>query len=991
MVERPRLVRVLRRRFDVAVTTVVAGAGFGKSVLLSQALADNRVAPHGQDLFLSCEPGDAHTTNLLGGLAEAAGEEVRADDEDGRDLLMTLAQRWPSGLCIVFDDVHLVPEGSAGRTLLGRMVADPPPGISFLLASRDPVRGLARMRAQGRTVELGERDLALRPEEVPDLEPATTDELGGWPALVSLTRSFDLDVARDFVTEQLVEDLSPSVVETLALLALIGGADDELAAAVLGAPLDRPAMARIPLVHDDGRHVVVHAIWAGLLRDRLSQERVTEVHRRVGRVLLERGETVRAAESFVASGDVDGLRRCVRAACSGGFAATPTDVLGSWWDALDGFGRATAEGRLLEALLLRACEPYTLRCRETLEEALAAARDGGDVGLEITAMWEYGFVLRGRGELDLMLHHVPRAAELEASDRRAVPLASLARSLVAEALGDHATAEEAMASVDRAAVPAGWCPSIEFMQTVFAYRRGDLDAADRAAAAFLRVAPPDFPARSLFAPWMAWVHGTAPELDRLPAPGNLPGSTTADRVWTCPSFGIIHANAGLVEPARRAVADAEAAAVGLVLPSTRALVAGAVAALRVADGDEAGAAEALAPVAGTAEAVSLHEHTLRQVLPIGYVLMPELRSRWDVDPELGALHTATRELARCILALREGSVPSVPSPAALRHIATALPLCWAVEFACVTALEDPRVAREMTEVLVDAHGERTRSALRSCRVADLAAVAKGAKQLLGSVPIRSAGVELRVLGPTELVVGGVPVVDPDWRRGKVRALALLMAVRRRIRRDEVVDLLWPDLGVEPGRHNLRVTLNYLQRLLDPGRQAGEAPFHLRMEGEWLALLGAPHVRVDAEEFSSLAERADRRRSDGDLTGAVEDYRAALAIWRGDCLADADGEDWAQSHCAQLAGRGAEAGVALAALLLALGEPAGASEAAHATLGIDRWSEPAHRLIVSSHLARGDRPAAQRALRQCLAMLDDLGVAPAEETAALQRRVAGSPT
>jgi LuxR family transcriptional regulator, maltose regulon positive regulatory protein len=987
MVERPRLVRTLRRRFDVAVTTVVAGPGFGKSVLLSQALNDNRATPRGHDLFLSCEPGDAHTTSLLGDLAEVAGVDLRGDD--GTDLLLPLAQRWPGGLCIVLDDVHLVPEGSAGRSLLAQMVADPPPGISFLLASRDPISGLSRLRAQGRTLELGERDLAFVAEEVPDLDPSTTDELGGWPALVSLTRSFDLDVAREFVTEELIETLSPPVVEALAVLSVIGGADEELAGAVLSAPLDRVAMSRVPLVHDDGPHVVVHAIWAGLLGDHLPPARVAEVHRRVGQVLLDRDETVRAGESFVAGGDSEGLRRCVRSACSGGFAATPTDVLGSWWDALDDGGRHAAEGRLLEALLLRASEPYSLRCRETLEEAVAAARDVGDVGLEITAMWEYGFVLRGRGEMDLMLHHVPRAAELGSSDRRAAPLASLAQSLVSEALGDHAAAEAAMAAVDRSAVPAGWRPSIEFMQTVFAYRRGDVDAVERSAAAFLEVAPADFPARSLFAPWMEWVRGTPPMLDGLAAPGDLPGSTTADRVWTCPSFGIILANAGLVETARRAVGDGEAAAVGLVLPSTRALVAAAVAALRLADGDEAGAAEALAGLAASPESAALHERALRQVLPIGYVLAPELRRHWDADAELGPLHEATRELGRCVAAVRDGSVPPVPSPGALRHVATALPLRWAVELACATALVDPRVAREMVEVLVDAHGERTRQSLRVGREADNVAVRKGAKQLLGSVPIRSAGVELHVLGPTEMVVGGEVVTDPDWRRAKVRAVACLMAVRRSIRRDEVVELLWPDLDLEPARHNLRVTLNYLQRLFDPDRRAGEAPFHLRMEGEWLVLLGAPHVRVDAEEFAALADRADRRRLDGDLSGAVDDYRAALTLWRGDCLSDAEGEEWARSHCSRLVGRGAEAGVALSSLLLALGDPAGASEAAYVTLGIDRWCEPAYRLIVASHLARGDRPAAQRALDQCLAVLDDLGVPPTAETAALQRRVAGA--
>ena len=40
------------------MTVVVAGAGFGKSSLLAQAVDENALAPRGDDCWLGCGPGD---------------------------------------------------------------------------------------------------------------------------------------------------------------------------------------------------------------------------------------------------------------------------------------------------------------------------------------------------------------------------------------------------------------------------------------------------------------------------------------------------------------------------------------------------------------------------------------------------------------------------------------------------------------------------------------------------------------------------------------------------------------------------------------------------------------------------------------------------------------------------------------------------------------------------------------------------------------------
>jgi LuxR family transcriptional regulator, maltose regulon positive regulatory protein len=58
---RPRLLRELVGRWRHAVTTVVGGAGLGKTTLLAQAVTENHMAPRGDDVWVGVE---AHDSDL---------------------------------------------------------------------------------------------------------------------------------------------------------------------------------------------------------------------------------------------------------------------------------------------------------------------------------------------------------------------------------------------------------------------------------------------------------------------------------------------------------------------------------------------------------------------------------------------------------------------------------------------------------------------------------------------------------------------------------------------------------------------------------------------------------------------------------------------------------------------------------------------------------------------------------------------------------------
>ena len=97
----------------------------------------------------------------------------------------------------------------------------------------------------------------------------------------------------------------------------------------------------------------------------------------------------------------------------------------------------------------------------------------------------------------------------------------------------------------------------------------------------------------------------------------------------------------------------------------------------------------------------------------------------------------------------------------------------------------------------------------------------------------------------------------------------------------------PTSTSSPGRGNLRVTLTYLRRLLEPDRPAGEASFHVRTDASTIRLVASPKLRVDLWEQRRLMAEATAARAAGDVERAIELLAAATSLWRGAPLADLD--------------------------------------------------------------------------------------------------------
>ncbi len=112
------------------------------------------------------------------------------------------------------------------------------------------------------------------------------------------------------------------------------------------------------------------------------------------------------------------------------------------------------------------------------------------------------------------------------------------------------------------------------------------------------------------------------------------------------------------------------------------------------------------------------------------------------------------------------------------------------------------------------------------------------------------GVEIRLLGPFQVLLDGQPVPDDLWTRRDAASLVKVLALRRgsQLHREQVMDLLWPDLGVDEAAPRLHKAAHFARKAI--GRADAVV-----LRGEMVSLLPGPPVTVDVDDFEKSAHEA----------------------------------------------------------------------------------------------------------------------------------------
>ena len=223
------------------------------------------------------------------------------------------------------------------------------------------------------------------------------------------------------------------------------------------------------------------------------------------------------------------------------------------------------------------------------------------------------------------------------------------------------------------------------------------------------------------------------------------------------------------------------------------------------------------------------------------------------------------------------------------------------------------------------------------------------------------------------------------RRGRV-LLAYLVAHRdRAIRRDELIEVLWPGALPRAPQASLSSLLTGVRRTLGRDALDGRSALSVRLPAD---------VWIDVEAARRLAEASERALALGEAHTALDDARSMLEITAATVLAEFHG-DWVErlrAEMDQLRGDQLETAVR-AALVIGDAELHTAERLARALVEAEPYRESGYALLMDALARNGNIAEALRTFDHIRVLLrDELGATPAAALTALHERLltAGRP-
>lgn len=148
------------------------------------------------------------------------------------------------------------------------------------------------------------------------------------------------------------------------------------------------------------------------------------------------------------------------------------------------------------------------------------------------------------------------------------------------------------------------------------------------------------------------------------------------------------------------------------------------------------------------------------------------------------------------------------------------------------------------------------------------------------------------------LLGATAVTRPDgtmvkggmWNRLKVRALLACLALHgeQAVSRDYLLEMLWSHLDYKAALHNLNTTVYSLRRSLEPKLKKVSGSSYIAYQNGQYYLVDANHHWLDVHTFEANIHQA---RAATRLTDKIDAYRMAVALYRGDYLADLQMSGW----------------------------------------------------------------------------------------------------
>jgi DNA-binding SARP family transcriptional activator len=243
-----------------------------------------------------------------------------------------------------------------------------------------------------------------------------------------------------------------------------------------------------------------------------------------------------------------------------------------------------------------------------------------------------------------------------------------------------------------------------------------------------------------------------------------------------------------------------------------------------------------------------------------------------------------------------------------------------------------------------------------------------------------ADLRIELLGRFRVSVGRRTIPDDRWRRRKPAALLKLLALApgHRLQREQLMDLLWPELDPPAAAANLRKALYHARHALD----GDEGALLVASRGELLSL-PLEQLWVDVDEFLAAVARARRK-------GEPNAYAQAIEIYGDGLLPEDRYDEWAIERREELHRELLAILEELAAILEARGDLDSAARTVRRLVADEPLREEGHLWLMRLHALAGRRGDALRdyeRLRELLAA--ELHAEPSPEAQRLFEEIRAS--
>ncbi len=253
------------------------------------------------------------------------------------------------------------------------------------------------------------------------------------------------------------------------------------------------------------------------------------------------------------------------------------------------------------------------------------------------------------------------------------------------------------------------------------------------------------------------------------------------------------------------------------------------------------------------------------------------------------------------------------------------------------------------------------------------------------------GYQLRIqtLGPFRVWRGREEIFASDWKRQKARQLFQLLVTYRQslLEREQIIDLLWPELDPEGGQRDFKISYATLCKVLEPKRGRKAPSAYVIRDSSRYGLRPDADIWLDAHQFVAASQAGDKSFADKAWSAATEAYQQALSLYEGDFLQEYPYEEWSQEERERLHTIYLRMAERLAQSLAKLSDWASVIAVCEQILSKDNCWEEAYRLLMIAYTQQGQRPLALRIYLQCVTQLaDELAVDPALTTRQLHEAI-----